>query len=74
MKIGDWKDRPANTNGLLPVTISLSWPVDSAGKAIGKDNPKTVVTYAVTTLTGLNWPTIYPSTLPAYKYEPKIEF
>jgi uncharacterized protein (TIGR02598 family) len=73
--IGDWAIPPANTSDLRPVTIALSWPVDSAtGTALGKDNPKTVVTYAATTLTGPDWPLIHPSGRPDLRYEPRIEF
>jgi uncharacterized protein (TIGR02598 family) len=69
VQVGNWKDRPANTGSLLPLNVSLSWPVDTkTGVALGKDNPKTVVTYAVTTLTGSDWALIDPS------YVPKIGF
>lgn len=69
VKIGAWNTRPANTSALRPITISLSWPVDSkSGTALGKDNPKTVVTYCATTLTGSDWAVIDPS------YIPKIEY
>ena len=68
VKIGTWKNKPAGTSALRPVTIELSWPVDpGSGLALGKDNPKTAVTYAVTTLTGTDWPAIDPS------FVPKIE-
>jgi uncharacterized protein (TIGR02598 family) len=69
VKIGAWKTRPAGTSALRPITIELSWPVNTkTGLALGKDNPKTVVTYTATTLTGPDWAAIDTS------YVPKIEF
>lgn len=71
VKVSSWKTVPTGTSGLRPVTIELSWPVntrDKNGAAIGKDNPKTVVTYAVTRLTGPDWINIDTA------YVPKIEY
>ncbi len=71
VRVPEWKTgaAPANTSSLHPVTISLSWPVDeNTGLAPQAGNPKTVVTYMVTTLTGTDWPLIDPT------YNPKIEF
>jgi uncharacterized protein (TIGR02598 family) len=71
VKIGTWKTQPANTSGLRPITIALSWPVntnDKLGPALGSDNPKTVVSYGATGLTGTDWETIDGS------YKPKIEY
>jgi len=69
VKIGDWNTRPTGTSGLRPVTISLSWPVDpQSGAAIGKDNPRTVVTYSATTLTGSNWAAVDPNFVPKIEY------
>lgn len=69
VQVSDWRDRPAKTSGLRPVTIALSWPVNAkTGEALGTDNPHTVVTFGVTPLTGLNWAAIDPN------YVPKIEY
>jgi uncharacterized protein (TIGR02598 family) len=69
VKIGTWKDKPAGTSGLRPVTLELSWPVNPAtGQALGAGNPKTLVTYTATTLTGPDWRAIDTT------YVPKIEF
>jgi hypothetical protein len=69
VKIGTWKTKPAGTSALRPVTIELSWPVDSkSGLAIGPGNPRSVVTYTATTLTGPDWTAIDTT------YVPKIEF
>jgi uncharacterized protein (TIGR02598 family) len=69
VKIGAWNARPTNTSALRPVTIALSWPVDSqSGLPLGKGNPKTVVTYCATTLTGSDWAVIDPSFIPKIEY------
>jgi uncharacterized protein (TIGR02598 family) len=69
VKIGTWQTRPSGTSALRPVTIELSWPVDAkTGLALGTDNPKTVVTFTATTLTGPDWAAIDTT------YVPKIEF
>jgi len=69
VKIGAWNARPANTSALRPVIIALSWPVDSqSGTPLGKGNPKTVVTYCATTLTGSDWAAIDPSFVPKIEY------
>jgi uncharacterized protein (TIGR02598 family) len=67
--IGSWNAQPANTSGLLPVTIALSWPVNnSTGQAIGPKNPQSSVTFGAAPLTGTSWPVIDPT------YVSKIEF
>lgn len=74
VKIGAWNVRPTNTSALRPITISLYWPVDSAGNPLGKKNaqnivePKTVVTYCATTLTGSDWALIDPTFVPKIEY------
>jgi uncharacterized protein (TIGR02598 family) len=69
VKIGAWNSRPSNTSALRPITISLSWPVDpKSGIALGKGNPKTVVTYCATTLTGSDWAVIDPTFVPKIEY------
>ena len=69
VRIGAWKDKPAGTSGLRPVTLELSWPVNpTTGQALGPGNPKTLVTYTATTLTGPDWSAIDTT------YVPKIEF
>ena len=69
VRIGAWKTKPVDTNALRPITIELAWPVDpNSGSPIGPGNPKTVVTYPVSTLTGLDWKAIDSG------YVPKIEF
>lgn len=69
VKVGAWKNKPAGTSALRPVTIELSWPVNvQTGGALGKDNPKTVVTYAATALTGSDWAAIDTSFVPKIEY------
>ncbi len=69
VKIGAWRNKPAGTSALRPVTIELSWPVNTnTGAPLGKDNPKTVVTYAATTLTGSDWAAIDTSFVPKIEY------
>lgn len=69
VSIVEWNQQPANTSALRPVTIALSWPVNATtGDALGKDNPRTFVTYATTTLTGPDWQAI------DRRYVPKVEF
>ncbi|MEI9898639.1 MAG: prepilin-type N-terminal cleavage/methylation domain-containing protein [Chthoniobacter sp.] len=69
VKIGTWNTKPVNTSALRPITITLSWPVDpTSGSAIGKDNPKTVVTYCATTLSGSDWAAIDSSFVPKIEY------
>ena len=53
---------------LLSATVDVSWPLDQFGEAIGKGNPKTSVTYMITTLTGPDWKAIDPD------YRAKIEY
>jgi uncharacterized protein (TIGR02598 family) len=67
--IGTWNTQPANTSGLMPVTIALSWPVDpNSGQPLGPKNPQSSVTFGVAPLTGTAWPVIDPT------YIPKVEF
>ncbi len=69
VEIANWQNPPANTSGLLIATIRLSWPVNAAsGEAIGTNNPRTVVSFGVTQLTGPAWQDIDPT------FTPKIEF
>jgi uncharacterized protein (TIGR02598 family) len=68
IRIGAWKTKPADTSALRPITVELAWPLEpTTGSPIGP-NPKTVVTYPVSTLTGLDWKVIDSG------YVPKIEF
>lgn len=53
---------------LLAATVELSWPLDDNGHAIGRGNPKTSVTYMITTLTGPDWKAIDPD------YRAKVEY
>ncbi len=54
---------------LKAVIIELSWPVNpNNGEPMGDDNPKSTVSYYLTSLTGPEWTTIDPN------YEPKIEY
>ena len=39
-----------------------------SGIALGKGNPKTVVTYCATTLTGSDWALIDPTFVPKIEY------
>ena len=49
--------------------FNLSWPVNPAdGEPMGEGNPKSSVTYYLTTLTGPEWEVIDE------EYQPKIEF
>lgn len=65
--ISDWKPAPANTSRLHAVRVRLSWPLDGSGNPVGQDNPKTDVTFGVTSLAGEDWQVIDP------QYQPKIE-
>ncbi|HET6409009.1 MAG TPA: prepilin-type N-terminal cleavage/methylation domain-containing protein [Chthoniobacteraceae bacterium] len=68
VEILDWDAKPAGTGSLRPVRISLSWPASTTnGAPLGSANPKTVVTFAVSALTGPAWERI------DRKYEPKVE-
>lgn len=53
---------------VLAAVVEISWPVDEEGNAIGRKNPKTTITYPLTTLTGPDWKVIDPD------YEPKVEY
>lgn len=55
-------------DGLLAATVELSWPLDENGQAVGRSNPKTSVTYMITTLTGPDWKAIDPD------YRAKVEY
>ena len=69
VNIGTWKTKPTGTSALRPITIQVSWPVDTrTGLAVGTGNPKTSVTYTATALTGPDWTAIDTT------YVPKIEF
>ncbi|MEM7144281.1 MAG: prepilin-type N-terminal cleavage/methylation domain-containing protein [Verrucomicrobiota bacterium] len=71
IRIEDIADKSGlpDTNGLMAGVIELSWPVVPAtGDPLGKGNPKTTITYYLTTLTGLEWTEVDSS------YKPKIEY
>ncbi|MHA3774099.1 hypothetical protein ACXR0O_21430 [Verrucomicrobiota bacterium sgz303538] len=70
VRIGSWEKPPENTSSLRPVTVRLYWPVNAAtGEPPGnRSTPQTVVTYAVTALTGPDWQAIDK------RYVPKVEF
>jgi uncharacterized protein (TIGR02598 family) len=69
VKIGAWNTRPANTSALRPITIALSWPINTqTGTPLSTDNPKATVTYCATTLTGSDWAVIDPSFIPKIEY------
>lgn len=55
-------------DGLMAATVELSWPLDTNGHAIGSGNPKSSVTYMITTLTGPDWKAIDPD------YRAKVEY
>lgn len=57
-----------NANGLLAAVVEVSWPVDAEGEPVGTGNPKTGITYYLTTLTGTDWEKVDP------EYQPKIEY
>jgi uncharacterized protein (TIGR02598 family) len=58
-----------DTDGLMAVVVELSWPVAPAtGEPLGKNNPKTTISYYLTTLTGLEWEEIDST------YEAKVEY
>lgn len=59
----------ANAPELLAVVIELSWPLHPlTGEPMGDDNPKSTVSYYVTSLTGPEWKRIDPT------YDHKIEY
>lgn len=69
LRILSWKSKPAGTGALRPVIVELFWPADPVtGKALGAANPKSVATFAATTLTGPDWSAIDTS------FVPKLEF
>jgi uncharacterized protein (TIGR02598 family) len=75
LRVGRWAKQPQDTSQLRPLRIELSWPVDPISRAsLGRDNPKAIVTYAATTLTGADWAEIYPPGRPDLKYQARIEF
>lgn len=75
IRISEWRQRPAHTSQLLPISVELSWPVQvTTGEAIGIDNPKVQVTYPATTHTGPDWAQIYPPGRPDLQYRAGIEF
>lgn len=57
-----------NTKDLHAATIDISWPVDVLGNPVGESNPKSSVSYFLTTLTGPDWEIIDP------KYKLKVEY
>jgi prepilin-type N-terminal cleavage/methylation domain-containing protein len=77
VSVGTWYGgiSPTGTSALAPVTISLYWPVDNNGNAIGKLDPntnkikpQTVITYATTTLSGTSWTAIDSNFVPKIEY------
>lgn len=68
VSIGEWETPPAHTSGLKAVSVAISWPVSGNGEPVGPRNPRTTVSYGVTTLAGPEWRKIDP------QFEPKIEF
>jgi uncharacterized protein (TIGR02598 family) len=68
VEIVEWARRPENTGTLSPLRVSLSWPVDGRGEAVGRLNPKTTAVYTVSSLTGPDWEQI------DRQYRSKIEF
>lgn len=69
IEVMEWYHPPDNTSGLRPVKIALSWPIKPEnGAPVGTGNPKAVVTFGVTNLTGPEWEKIDRS------YIPKIEY
>jgi uncharacterized protein (TIGR02598 family) len=60
---------PDSVERVKAIIINLSWPVNpGTGEPMGNGNPKSSVTYYLTTLTGPEWEKIDPA------YNPKIEF
>lgn len=59
---------PPGADGLLAAVVEISWPLDESGEPRGSGNPKSVITYPLTTLTGPDWEIIDPD------YTPKIEY
>jgi uncharacterized protein (TIGR02598 family) len=71
IRIEEVKDRARipDTSGLKAAVIELSWPVAPlTGEALGKDNPRSTISYYLTTLTGPEWEMVDGT------YEPKIEY
>lgn len=68
VEVGDWRKRPDGTSALQPVSVSVSWPIDTQSGEPATGNPKTTVTYTATTLTGPDWAEIDPN------YRAKIEY
>lgn len=69
VSVTDPKTAPANTSGLKSAVVKLSWPLNpETGEALGPKNPRSIVTFGVTTLAGKNWQVIDPD------FVPKIEF
>ncbi|MDF1852391.1 MAG: prepilin-type N-terminal cleavage/methylation domain-containing protein [Verrucomicrobiales bacterium] len=69
----DLQDLPSSvpfehSEGVLAAVVAISWPVDEAGEPRGRGNPKTSITYPLTTLTGPDWQVIDPD------YKPKVEY
>ena len=55
-------------DSLLAAKLSVSWPLDAEGVPVGTGNPKMILTYPVTTLTGPDWEIIEP------EFQPKVEY
>ena len=61
-------DEVALPEDVLAARIAMSWPLDEGGDPVGPGNPRTTVTYPVSTLTGPDWKLIEPG------FEAKIEY
>ncbi len=59
---------PEPPEGMMAATVTLSWPLDESGQPRGIGNPRTSVTYMVTSLTGPDWEAIDPD------YRPRLEY
>lgn len=57
-----------HAGAVFAAVLEISWPVDEEGIAVGRGNPKTTITYPLTTLTGRDWEVIDPD------YVPKVEY
>ncbi|MDF2375945.1 MAG: hypothetical protein P1U81_06865 [Verrucomicrobiales bacterium] len=57
-----------HTRDLHAAVVSIFWPIDKNGNPLGGDEPKSSLSYFLTTLTGPDWEAIDPM------YQPKIEY
>ncbi len=57
-----------HADGVLAAVLEISWPVDEDGNALGRGNPKTSISYPLTTLTGPDWEIIDPAYIPKVEY------